>query len=307
MAAAPLVVSAIDNRVIITEVRLAKFDVSQDAGGKVADVEFDVDYSGAYDAIAAQATSSVTPVGMTTPMATLWGSQLAAGSGLYCRSKRAVFKTNSTDTLPGEFTLVLRYQEGLNLAENPLDRKDQIFWSRAGEATQIFKDADDKPILTKAKEVFASLPTVNVPRFSCTITGYRSTYANLRFAADKYNVVNSDALNLKGVSVGAKAARYLSCQTREERINGVSVIAYTWQLDFKESWDLKLLHYGNYELVGGKSVRIKDSMGLMRQAPWPLTAAGVALPDSHTDADVNYIDFKATVEIPFQSTFQWTW
>ena len=302
----PAFAEVVDKPVTIVESRLAKYDVSKDVNGVTADVEFDVDYTGVYDPLAAANVASLTPVGMSTPMNTAWGSEIAASTGIYCRQKKATFKSCSTSTLAGEFTLVLRYEEGLNLAENPLSRKDQIFWSRAGEATQIFKDSDDKNILTAAKEVFASMPTVNVPRFSCTITGYRSGYGSLRFNADKFNVVNSDGLNLKGVSVGAKAARYLSCQTREEMINGVSVVAYTWQLDFKESWNLKLLNAGNYELKDGKAVRIKDSYGLFRQSAWPLKASGEALPDGYADADVNYLDYKATVEIPFMSTFGWS-
>lgn len=289
----------------ITEARLVKFDVSQTATGRVCDVEIDCDFTGVYDSLAAAATTSVTPVGMSA-FAIAWGSQLGSGSGIYLRDKRTVFKTNSTSELSGEFTFVLRFEEGAQLSENPLSRKDQIAWNRAGESTPIFKDADDKPIVTAAKEVFAALPTVVIPKFSCTITGYRSDYTKVRFSPDKYNVINSDALNLKGISVLAKKARYMSCQTREERINGVDVIAYTWQLDFKDDWDINVLHAGNYELVSGKSVRIKDSLGLMRQSPWPLTAAGVALPDSYGDADVNYRKFKATVEINFGATFGWS-
>lgn len=288
----------------IEEVRLVKCNGRQTVSGRTIDVEYDCDFSGEYDAMAALALTSVTPVGLSSK-SVAWGAEFSAGSGIYIRDKYPEFKLNSTATQFGEFTLVLRYEEGLQIQENPLTRKDQIFWNRAGETTSIFKDADDKPIVTKAKEVFAELPTVVIPKFSCTITGYRSDYSNVRFSDDKYNVVNQNSLNLKGITVGAKKARYLSCQTREERINGYDVIAYTWQLDFKEDWDLHVLHAGNYEMKDGKAVRIKDSLGLMRQTPWPLNSSGVALPDNYADGDVDYIKFKATVEVDFDAAFEW--
>lgn len=290
----------------ITGSRLAKFDVDQGADGRTCSLELDVDYTGDYDALAAAAVASLTPEGYLSPIATAYGSELGApGSGIFCSSKRATWKSPPAGTLPGEYTLALGFTEGNVIAENPLDRKDTIAWSRVAVPTTFYKDADGKPVVTAAKEVYASLPTVGLASFSCTISGFRAGYSELRFATDKYNVVNSDALNLKGIVVAARKARYLSCTTSDEIINGYPCVRYTWALDFKDDWDFKPLHLGNYELKAGKSVRIVDSLGLMRQTPWPLTAAGVALPDDYLDTAVVSQTYKATVDVDFGASFGW--
>jgi len=284
----------------ITKVDLTKHEGSTDQNGRRFDVEYDVEYTGLYDPLVAAAISSITYDG--DPVDLEIGADVAAGVGVYLRNRQIAYIEGTADG--GSFTIKLAYQDGLQFVENPLERPDVIQWRRFDEQRQIFQDVDKKAILTTAREIYAQMPTAPTARFAATITGYRSDY---RFSYDddsEFNLVNHAAITLDGIPIAKGTARYAGANVAKERINSYTVYTHTWQLEFKQSWKLKTLNIGNYELKSGKQVRIKDSMGLFRQTPWPLNAAGVALPDNYSSSQVLYNEFDTVVEINF-GYFDW--
>lgn len=313
----------------IVETRLVKYDSSAGPDGTKYDLEFDVDFTGIYDPIAAKNHVTFTPVGLSE-MTISAGTEIAADAGVYAGTRKVRLVDLARDGVPGTFTISVPFDQTNVYTENPLSRKDVATFRRTPFSKPISRDRAKRVIATyrefteqapdnsykivdKPLEVFQNLPTINTTRLFITVTGYRSVYklAETAFGVDadeEFNVVNDAPVTIDGITFAKGTLCILEIDAQRQRINGYPVIAHSWLLAYaKQGWNLKVLNAGNYEWIPGNAStpkdlrpqRIRDSSGAYRAGPWPLDKSGKALPDGFTTDQITYLNFATTQPFGF--------
>ena len=189
---------------------------------------------------------------------------------------------------------------------NPLLRPDQVSLEVAGETEDWFVDQDGKPTVNSAGEIFAKIPTRTTGGVKMVVTGNRSTIpAASLIALLRPSATNSNALTVRGVSIAAGQAKFLSASSSPQSENGVNFHTVRWEMALAPSWEIDLDDRGFNEKDTANAGKLKPivvgSTG-PAQVPYPLNGSGAKKPNvSDTPAVIHLKPYLKT-----NFSFGWT-
>ena len=188
--------------------------------------------------------------------------------------------------------------------ENPLMRPDMLRWQVSSEQRDVFEDINGQPPINSAGELMPFNANVSGMVYAATITGYRNTY-KVPFGSNvKWHLVNSNTLNLNGVSIPVGQARLDGVESSDEIINGYPVVSHSWTLKFNaDGWDERILNAGFNEKSGSGLQPIFKGNAKVK-TPWPLDSGGAALAAGYSVDAVTYTTVDLTHDFNF-SYFGW--
>lgn len=169
--------------------------------------------------------------------------------------------------------------------KDPLDRAAKIVWNTVKYQKAIERDRDGYAILNSAGDYFDPPPLKDLSHWTATITKNVSVVPpGILTWPDK---LNSDTFTVDGVSVDVNAAKIMSVNVSELKIEGDEEYrTLTVALEFnKDLWRGKYLNQGFYQLDAGTKKRIQingkdcvspqclNSSGALITNPTPSTAS----------------------------------
>ena len=192
---------------------------------------------------------------------------------------------------------------------NPLLRKDRVSLEVAGETQDWFIDAKtNKPVVNSAGEIFDKLPPRTTGGVKLIIEGNRSTLpASAMVGLSRPHCTNSNAVTVRGLSIGADTAKLTGCSGSPQTENGVDFYTVRWELTLAETWDVKLDDRGFNEKStasggtggsggSGGASKLKPIVvaGVQTQLPYPLDGSGAKKANpSDVPASLTFSPYKS--------------
>ena len=185
------------------------------------------------------------------------------------------------------------------LAVNPLLRKDRISLEIASESQDWFIDADGKPLVNSAHDVFEKVPPRTTGGVKLVIEGNRAALPAVAMVAlSKPHRINEAAFVVRGLTIPAGCAKLVGCSGSEQEENGTTFFLVRWDLALAETWDVTLEDRGLHFLdAGGEQTPFMDAGGPAQQGQ-PLDGSGNRATTAAT------LTFKPYTKTTFE--FGWT-
>lgn len=153
-------------------------------------------------------------------------------------------------TIPVEFTDDTESTDFESLlVENPIDRPPDIQFGFITYTVPVESDINGEPIRNSAGDEFVPGLEETEHRMTCTISRNLATWdGSSRY--DYMDTLNSGAITIAGVAVGAKQALIKDISATAQNENGVAFVRETIVIEFNDDYTRHVLDQGMYSFDG---------------------------------------------------------